>query len=136
MANTLYDKAREKFLRGQINWDTDSIKVCLVDSAQYTPVYTTHEFLSDVPVGAITASGVALVNKTSVSGSADADDVTFTTVTGPQSEYLILYKDVGGVAADSPLIAVIDSATGLPITPNGGDIIIVWDNGTNKIFKL
>jgi len=34
------------------------------------------------------------------------------------------------------LIAFIDTATNLPVTPNGGDIIVAWDNGANKIFKL
>ncbi len=34
------------------------------------------------------------------------------------------------------LIAYIDTATGMPVTPNGGDITIAWDNGANKIFKL
>jgi hypothetical protein len=139
MANTLYDKAREKFLIGSFNWSTDTIKVALVDSAYYTPNFSIHEFFSDITAVnalAVVAAGVVLVNKTYAGGAADADDVTFTTVAGAQSEYLVLYKDVGGVAASSPLIAVIDSATGLPITPNGGDIIIVWDNGTNRIFKL
>ena len=31
----------------------------------------------------------------------------------------------------------IDSGfTGLPVTPNGSDLTIVWDSGSNKIFKL
>ena len=33
----------------------------------------------------------------------------------------MIYKDTGSEAT-SPLIAYIDTATGLPITPNGGDI--------------
>jgi len=28
------------------------------------------------------------------------------------------------------------TGSGLPVTPNGGNINITWDNGTNKIFKL
>ena len=28
------------------------------------------------------------------------------------------------------------SGAGLPVTPNGNDISVTWDNGTNKIFKL
>ena len=48
---------------------------------------------------------------------------------------IIIYKDTG-TEATSPLIAMIDTATGLPITPNGGDIIVTWDNGVNKIFKV
>ena len=135
MANTLYDKARERFLRGQINWDTDTMKVCLVDKNVYTPNFTTHEYLSDVSGSAIIAAGVTLTGKASTAGAADANDVTFSAVSGAESEALIIYKDTGDNAT-SPLIALIDSATGLPITPNGGDIIVVWDNGANKIFKL
>ena len=68
-------------------------------------------------------------------GAADANDVTFTSVTGASIEAIVLYKDTG-TDSTSPLIAFIDTATGLPITPNGGDIIVTWDNGANKIFKL
>ena len=64
-----------------------------------------------------------------------SNDVTFTSVTGASIEAIVLYKDTG-TDATSPLIAFIDTATGLPITPNGGDIIVTWDNGANKIFKL
>jgi len=28
------------------------------------------------------------------------------------------------------------TGSGLPVTPNGGNIIVAWDNGANKIFKL
>jgi hypothetical protein len=135
MANTLYDKARERFLRGQINWDTDTMKVALIDKNVYTPNFTTHEYMSDVSGSSIVAAGVTLTGKASTAGAADANDVTFTAVSGAESEALIIYKDTGDPAT-SPLIALIDSATGLPITPNGGDIIVVWDNGANKIFKL
>jgi hypothetical protein len=56
-------------------------------------------------------------------------------VTGDQSEALVIYKDTG-MASTSPLIAYIDTATGLPYTPSGGNIDVAWDNGSNKIFKL
>ena len=95
----------------------------------------THEYLSDVPAGARVGAAQTLASKTSTSGVADAGDVTFNTVSGASVEALIIYKDTG-VEATSPLIAYIDTATGLPITPNGGNINVVWDNGTSKIFKL
>ena len=47
----------------------------------------------------------------------------------------LIYKQ-GVPEANGNLIAWIDTATGLPIVPNGGDIIVTWDNGNNKIFKL
>jgi hypothetical protein len=34
------------------------------------------------------------------------------------------------------LIAFFDSAIGMPVSGNGGDITIVWDTSANKIFKL
>jgi type IV secretory pathway VirB2 component (pilin) len=84
---------------------------------------------------AIVATSGNLASKTSTNGVADAADITFTAVTGDVSEALVIYKDTG-VAATSPLLAFIDTATGLPVTPNGGNINVVFDNGTNKIFKL
>lgn len=135
MANALYDKGRENFLNGQINWLSDNIKLALVDSASYTRDLANDDFWSDVPSGARTAVSANLASKTSVAGVADAADVTFTSVTGNVSEYLILFKDTG-TESTSPLIACIDTATGLPVTPNGGDITVNWDNGANKIFKL
>ncbi len=134
MANALYDKGRQKFLEGSIDWLNDTIKVILVDAADYT-FSQTHEFLSDVLAAARVATSGALTGKTSGSGIADAADVTFSAVSGDPSEALILYKDTG-VEATSPLIAYIDSATGLPVTPNGGDITVQWDDGANKLFKL
>lgn len=135
MANALFDKARQRFLEGQFNWNTDTIKAVLVDTGTYTVNLSAHEFLSDIGSGArITVSG-AFTGKTTTGGAADANDVTFTSVTGASIEAIVLYKDTG-TDATSPLIAFIDTATGLPITPNGGDIIVTWDNGANKIFKL
>ena len=135
MANALFDKARQRFLEGQFNWNTDTIKAVLVDTGTYTPNLSAHEFLADVGAGARIATSGAFTGKTTTGGAADANDVTFTSVTGASIEAIILYKDTG-TDATSPLIAFIDTATGLPITPNGGDIIVTWDNGANKIFKL
>lgn len=135
MANTLYDFARQRFLEAQINWMTDTIKVILVNNGAYTPQTSVHQYLSDIPTSARIAGPVTLTSKATTGGAADAADVTFTSVTGPSIESIIIYADTG-VEATSPLIAYIDTATGLPITPNGGDIIVTWDNGTNKIFKV
>ena len=135
MANALFDKARQRFLEGQFNWTTDTIKAVLVDSGTFTVNLSAHEFLSDVGGGARISTSGAFTGKATTGGAADANDVTFTSVTGASIEAIILYKDTGSDAT-SPLIAFIDTATGLPITPNGGDIIVTWDNGANKIFKL
>lgn len=132
----LYDKGREGFLDGSIDWDTDDIRAILIDTADYTVALTTHDFLDDVAAGARVAVSGALVSKTVTAGVADAADVTFTGVTGDSVEAIILYKHTGADAT-SRLIAWIDTASsGLPVTPNGGDITIQWDAGANRIFKL
>lgn len=136
MANALYDLGREAFLSGDITWDGDAIKTILVDSALYTPNLATDQFLSDVPAGSRTATSSDLVSKTVAAGVADAGDVTYSSVPidDPQ-EYVVIYQDTT-VEGTSRLIALIDTATGLPVTPNGGDIIVQWSSGADKIFKL
>ena len=135
MANTLFDKARQRFLEAQINWMTDTVKVILVSTSAYTPQTAVHQYLADIPVSARIAGPVTLTAKATTGGAADAADCTFTSVSGATINAIVIYKDTG-TEATSPLIAYIDTATGLPITPNGGDIIVTWDNGVNKIFRV
>jgi len=135
MANRMYDLGRESFLKGEISWSADNIKVVLVDSADYTPDTATDQFLSDILLAGRVATSANLTTKTTTNGVADADDVTLSSVTGDQSELIVVYQDTG-VEGTSRLIALVDTATGLPVTPNGGDIQIQWDAGADKIFKL
>ncbi len=135
MANTLYDYCRQRFLEAQINWMTDTIKVILVSTSAYTPQTAVHQYLADVPLSSRIAGPVTLTAKATTGGAADAADCTFTSVSGATINAIVIYKDTG-TEATSPLIAYIDTATGLPITPNGGDIIVTWDNGVNKIFRV
>ena len=79
--------------------------------------------------------GTQTITKTITAGVANADDVVLNAVTGAQSEAIVLFQDTGNPAT-SKLIAYINVATGLPVTPNGGAITIQWDTGINKIFKL
>lgn len=135
MANALYLKALEAFANAQINWIGDAIKAVLVDTNAYTPDFSVHQFLSDVPVPARTNVSPALSGKTNINGVLDADDQTFFAVSGPQSEAIILFKDTG-LDATSRLLCYIDTAGGLPVTPGGGDIFVVWDNAANKLFRI
>lgn len=135
MSNALYSKAKEGFLDGSISWTSNDIRALLVDSSQYTVNLANHHYLDSIPVGARIATSANLSNKTATLGVADADDVTFVSVSGVQSELIILYKHTG-TESTSTLIAYIDTSTGLPVTPNGEDITIIWDNGPYKIFQL
>jgi hypothetical protein len=135
MANALYEKGREGFLDGSIDWDTNNIKLTLIDEADDTVDLTNDDNWDDRVAAARVATSGNLASKTVTNGVADAADVTLTSVTGDQSESIDIYKD-SGTESTSRLICNIDTATGLPVTPNGGNIDIVFDSGSNKIFKL
>ena len=135
MANALYGKGRNYFLSGSIDWINDTITAVLVDTGfPYTVSIDADEFLSDIPAGARIATQ-AMAGMSAALGVADANDTVFSAVTGATVEAVVIYKDTGA-AATSNLIAYIDTATGLPVTPNGGNITVQWDSGANKIFKL
>jgi hypothetical protein len=133
MANALYTKGKENLLSGVIDMTNDDIKAVFVDGADYSPTLATDDELADIPVGARVATSGALQSKTFTDGVFDAADITVSAVSGDQFEYIVLYDDT---SSGDKLIAIIDSATGIPCTPNGGDITIQWDSGASKIFKL
>ena|SRR6185312_3299426 len=131
MASALYDKGRDAFLNGGIDWTNDTIKVALVGSG-YTANMATDQYYSTIS-SAVIGDPMALANKSSNAGIADADPVTSAALTsGSTITQVVIYKDTGD-ASTSPLIARIDVAS----TPtNGGTVTLTWDTGTNRIFKL
>ena len=141
MANAVFPKAKEGFLDGSIDLDTASIKVALVRGYTYS---SSHEFVSDVTgSGTIHATSAALTGIDVTDGVFDAADVTFTTPATDTNQHslLIFQSSAAGGGADvasssQRVIAWIDTGTGIPIVPAGGDITVVWDNGANKIFSL
>ena len=136
MANALYDKGREKFGIAGINWNSDTIKAFPLSSG-YTPSLSTHEFYADVtPASNVIGTPVTLTSKTYALGVMDAADITFSDVANGNSIARVGIMKWVSSASDSPLIGLIDTATGLPVTSNGGAINVAWDNGSNKIFKL
>jgi len=135
MANGMYDFGRESFLAGNLDWDADLIKLVLVDEADDTPSLSADQHLDDRAAPSRVATSGAFGSKTTTAGVADAADVVLSSVTGDPSESIDIYYD-STVEATSILICNIDTATGLPVTPNGGDITIQWDAGADKIFKL
>lgn len=136
MANRLYPKGAEKILSASINFSSATLKAVLVDAAQYTPNFSTHEFLSDIPSGARASITSALTSLAVTGGVFDAADSNFAAVpAGPPLAYVVIYKDTG-VAGTSPLLVFIDTGANLPVTPVGADIPLVWANSAAKIFSL
>lgn len=135
MTNALYDAGRQGFLDGSIDWDTNTIKLMFIDEADDTIDLATDDNLDDRAVASRVATSGAFTSPTTTAGVADAADVTVNTVSGDQFESIDIFKDTG-VESTSRLICNIDTATGLPLTPNGGNITVAWDSGANRIFKL
>ena len=135
MANSLYDRGRQGFLAGEIDWDANDIRLILIDEADDTIDLAVDEDLADRAAGARVSTSSAFGTKTTTAGVADAADVTLSSVTGDVSESIDIYQHTG-TEATSLLICNIDTATGLPVTPNGGNITVQWDGGANRIFKL
>lgn len=136
MTNALYTKAKKKLLDADIDMLVDTINASLVDTGLYSPAIATHEFRSDIANDAVIATQ-ALGGKSTTDGVFDATDVVFPNVPASANtiEVIVIWKDTGSQGT-SPLIALIDNATGLPITPNDGNITIIWDDGASKIFRL
>jgi hypothetical protein len=129
MANAIYPLYKKAAMTtGAGNLLTADVKVALIDTGTYSYA-ATDEFMSDVASGAIIAISPTLTTPAvSDVGAFDSDDPVFAAVTGNQSEALILFIDNGGDDATSRLIAYQDTGvTGLPITPNGGDITVTVD---------
>jgi len=134
MANALFDQGKHELVNGLL-WTSDDIKVILVDTGAHTSDLSADTVLDDITGAAIIATSANLTVKTAINGVLDAADFTFTAVSGVSVEAMIIYKDTG-VDTTSPLLMVIDTATGLPVTPSGGDITVTWDSGANKIMAL
>lgn len=123
MANQLYPLAKEAFIGGDLALDTDNIKSMLSRQTYNAG----HQFLSDVSAAVATSSNLA--TKTITLGTFDSADIVHSSVpSGAQVDYIILYQDTG-TASTSRLIAHIDTATGLPVTPDGTNITVEVNAG-------
>lgn len=117
-----------------VDLDGDNIDASLLDQTDAGTI--TSSFVDYEEVDAATVVGTADV---SVSGIASgvvslSGSVTFTSVSGDAADYLTVWKNSGDPAT-SPLIITWDSAsTGLPVTPNGADIIATW--GSNQLVTV
>lgn len=129
----LYPKGAEGLLDGSIVLTTDTIKVAICRTDQYTQS-DAHQFMSSVTK--VQDLSAALSSKSVALGVFDAADGTFSAVPAQGGnvplDCLVIYKDTGS-AATSRVIAYLD---GFSIVANGGDIQLVWDNGTPRIFRI
>lgn len=116
MANAIYNGFKKNIANGNIDLDTDIIKVMLVTSI-YTPDIDTHEFRSSVTnevsgtgytaAGATLSAKTVTQNNTTDKGVFDADDVTWVSST-ITARGAVLYKSRGGLSSADELIMYLD----------------------------
>lgn len=134
MANAVYPKYKEGLLGAasnvslNINTATDGAFTSLVDTGTYT-YSAAHQFMSPSLTG-IVGTDQRISTPTIVAGLFDGDDLTYTAVSGASVEALVIYRHNSGANTTWVLVAYIDtSVTGLPVTPNGGNITVTWNAG-------
>ena len=138
MANSLYPIWKKAVLDGTANSDLDDAEgatgvfAALIDTGTYT-YSDLHDFYDDL--SGIVGTDQEITTKTTTGGVFDGDDVTYTAVTGATVEAIVIYRKNAGANTTWQLVAYIDTGvTGLPVTPNGGDITITWS--ASGIFEV
>lgn len=138
MANALYPLWKQELLKGTSNGLLNSAEgatgvfAALVDTGTYT-FSSVHQFFSSL--SGIVGTDQEILTKTQALGAFDGSDLTYTAVTGASVEAIVLYRKNAGANTTWPLVAFIDTGvTGLPVTPNGGNITITWN--ASGIFTL
>ena len=129
MANAVFQKYKEAILGAAANSaltgsGATGLFVALVDTGTYT-FNASHEFYSSL--SGIVGTDQEITTVTLTNGVIDGADVIFTAVSGATVEALVLYRKNAGANTTWRLVAFIDTGqTGLPVTPNGGNITITW----------
>ena len=127
MVDAYYNDAGNNWLgngvHGNTDLDTDDIRIVLYDEGADARNLADAD-IADIIAGAQIQISANLTSKTVGSvgdGIFDHADEVFATVTGSSVDSLIYYE-FNATATIAPLLFVLDSWTGLPVTPNGGDI--------------
>ena len=116
-----------------VDLNTDNIDASLLDATDSGTITS-----ASVDYDEVDAATVVATEDVTISGIANGvvsiSAVTFSGVTGDAADYLAIWKN-SGTPGTSPLVITWDSATtGLPVTPNGGDITATW--GSNTLVTL
>lgn len=134
MSNALYPIWKRDLLKGLARTDldapdsppTDGVFCALIDTGTYT-YDAGHDNYNDLS-GVVGTDQLITARTFSATAVFDGGDLTFPTVTGNSVEALVLYRKNPFGNTSWYLVMYQDtSVTGLPVTPNGGNITVTWD---------
>jgi hypothetical protein len=132
VADAFYDNFRNTMfgagVHGQLDMDAAGTDIRIIGRDEGADALNlADQDLADVLAGArifVTAAVGSKTVGTAGTGAFDHADITASAVSGASIESLDYYNHTG-TEATSQLIVNIDGWTGLPVTPNGGDINLV-----------
>lgn len=133
--NRLYPLGRSAFLRGEIDWESDTFTLALLDGS-YT-YDDAHEFADDLTgvVATHTLTGTTVLPD----GIADADDSSVTGVAlGESVERLAIYKNTG-TPGTSRLIYFADEnddTTAINYEGDGSAVVLIWSTSATRVFRI
>jgi hypothetical protein len=137
VANTVYLPYKQSLLSADtnvslnVNTATDGPFVALLPST-YT-FSSAHQFYSSLT--GIVGTDQQVSSPTVTNGTLDGNDLTYTAVSGAQVVALVLYRHNSGANTTWRLVFYEDTGvTGLPVTPNGGNITVTWN--ASGIFTI
>jgi hypothetical protein len=138
MANAIYPLYKQSVLSADANSDllqtTANVApyVAMVNTSSYT--YSgSHQYYSSL--AGVVGTDQQITSPAATNGTFSGGNVTFTSVTGSTVGALVVYRKNAGANTTWRLVMYEDtSVTGLPVTPNGGNIVITW-NGSG-IFTI
>lgn len=141
MASKMYGNLIQRAFNGEVDYDTDTIKVALLTSA-YTPDQDNHQTWEQVKGNEVTgtgyvAGGATLSGKTITYDAGnnvtvlDAEDVTWanSTIT---ARYAVIYDDAGAADNEKVLLGYVDF--GVDQASTNGNFTITWD--ASGIFRF
>ncbi len=139
MADAYYNDTPNAFLgnpvHNTVDLDTDDVRCWLYDETADARNLA-DEDIANIIAGARIAESTNLASKTvGVVGDGifDHANFVFTSVSGASVES-IGYWGFNATETIAPLLWVLDSATGLPVTPNGGDI--TWAPAAGGVIDI
>jgi hypothetical protein len=139
VANAVYPKWKQSLMtEADANKSLDQSSTnapfcCLVTTSGGYTYSAAHQFYSSLTN--VQGTDVAITTPTVVNGLFDGDDVTFTAVSGTVIGAIVIYRKNTGANTTWRLVLYEDtSVTGLPVTPNGGNIVVTFN--ASGIFQL
>lgn len=143
MASFTFTNAKRMLLAGELDWDSNTIKVALLmtshslgtsgqeDATVISGITTPDECnASGYTAGGVTLTASAPTSNTgSNRGEADATDISWATLGNGSRQIagMLIYKDVGGVWANGIPIAWVEFTS--TINPGGSTLTVQWASG-------